>query len=340
MARRVPDEPEEGLLERGKALVDSIGPGDVADLDAGARRTLLASNRWRHGSANVVGTAIGFRRKGGEWTDEPALVVFVRKKKDGTELGRDERVPRSLTVAGRRIATDVVELGRVRLDAALAGSQVVAEKPAGAPGTAAGILRDAEGNAFILSAAHVLGEFRKGPDRAWIVPGAPVFLRGAPEIIGRVADRAIPDFSNSYIAQNLDAAIARLDQGKAAGFLDPPVYRGPARAGLGDRVALSVPGDPVFRPVVYLDAAVRYEYLDGVRKRPQSVTLYAPSLAEYDSIPGDSGAMVYREGDLAAVGMHLAAQEIREGGARRWLAVFQPIEPVLARWPSMRLLHS
>lgn len=74
-----------------------------------ARRTSLS----RH--AGVLGSALGFKSVAGVATDEPAVVVLVRTKKPEARLADGARVPRHLRVAGRTVATDVVQLRSLKL---------------------------------------------------------------------------------------------------------------------------------------------------------------------------------------------------------------------------------
>jgi hypothetical protein len=46
--------------------------------------------------ANVVGVGIGFRRRGGKFTDEPAIVVSVTRKVPRSKLREEDVVPHEL----------------------------------------------------------------------------------------------------------------------------------------------------------------------------------------------------------------------------------------------------
>jgi hypothetical protein len=59
---------------------------------------------------NVVGVGVGLRQVEGEYTDEIALIVMVKKKFDEAELSPEEVVPQELE--GLRV--DVQEVGDVR----------------------------------------------------------------------------------------------------------------------------------------------------------------------------------------------------------------------------------
>lgn len=62
------------------------------------------------GMPNVVGVGIGLRQVGGEFTDEIALIVMVKKKIDVAELPSEDVLPDQLE--GLRI--DVQEVGDVQ----------------------------------------------------------------------------------------------------------------------------------------------------------------------------------------------------------------------------------
>lgn len=64
--------------------------------------------------ANVVGVGIGFRRRRGELTDEPAIVVSVTHKVPRSKLNTEDVVPRELD----GVPVDIEAVGRLRaLDA-------------------------------------------------------------------------------------------------------------------------------------------------------------------------------------------------------------------------------
>ncbi len=59
------------------------------------------------GRANVVGVAIGLRQEGGEYTDEPVLVVLVSQKLPRAQLSEDDFVPREID----GVPVDIQEVG-------------------------------------------------------------------------------------------------------------------------------------------------------------------------------------------------------------------------------------
>lgn len=115
---------------------------------------------------NVIGVGIGYKKRGRQDTDEPAIIFFVDKKMPTDALGVDECIPRRI---GRN-CTDVVEVGEVRLL-----SRTSRMRPA-APGSSIGhfkvtagtfgaVVRDREtGELLILSNNHVLANATDGVD--------------------------------------------------------------------------------------------------------------------------------------------------------------------------------
>lgn len=73
---------------------------------------------------NVAGHGLGHRIKDGIETDEPCVVVFVRRKKRPRTLERrgEEKVPAYLRHGKQRVATDIVAIGRLRPQLGPAGS--------------------------------------------------------------------------------------------------------------------------------------------------------------------------------------------------------------------------
>ena len=68
-----------------------------------ANETLLRS------LTNVVGVGVGFKVTGGRVTDQPAVIVYVRRKVPLSQLGTQEVIPASLN----DVRTDVIEAGDV-----------------------------------------------------------------------------------------------------------------------------------------------------------------------------------------------------------------------------------
>jgi len=62
------------------------------------------------GKANVVGVGVGLRQRGGESTDEPAIVVSVTRKTPLYQLTPEDVIPRELD----GVAVDVQPVGKLR----------------------------------------------------------------------------------------------------------------------------------------------------------------------------------------------------------------------------------
>lgn len=66
----------------------------------------------RYGSdPNVSGVGIGFRRAGNAWTDKPAVVVLVAKKRPAALIPRHRLLPRTVEIDGTTYEVDVVQAG-------------------------------------------------------------------------------------------------------------------------------------------------------------------------------------------------------------------------------------
>ncbi|HIP96961.1 MAG TPA: hypothetical protein EYH32_07085 [Anaerolineae bacterium] len=112
---------------------------------------------------NVVGVGVGFKQRGGQFTNEPCVVVSVTRKLPKAQLTAEDLVPQKLG----EVKTDVVETGVVR---ALQNHQ---DKWRPAPGGVSvghvavtagtiGCLVHRGDDIFILSNNHVLANSNKG----------------------------------------------------------------------------------------------------------------------------------------------------------------------------------
>ncbi|MEV4248255.1 hypothetical protein AB0J63_33180 [Streptosporangium canum] len=64
---------------------------------------------------NVTGAGIGFRRRDGQWIDEPVVVVLVAKKRPEALVSNRRLLPRTVEVDGSLCAVDVIEAGPFRV---------------------------------------------------------------------------------------------------------------------------------------------------------------------------------------------------------------------------------
>jgi hypothetical protein len=68
---------------------------------------------------NLVGYGVGFKRLKGVYSNELAAIFFVDKKQSSTELSKKDIFPSFITVNGKKIRTDIVEVHRMRKNANL-----------------------------------------------------------------------------------------------------------------------------------------------------------------------------------------------------------------------------
>jgi hypothetical protein len=65
-----------------------------------------------HGSdPNVTGVGVGYRFRGGQWTDEPVVTVLVARKRPEALIARSRLLPRGVRVKRASWGVDVVEAG-------------------------------------------------------------------------------------------------------------------------------------------------------------------------------------------------------------------------------------
>lgn len=88
-----------------------MNPSEGQDLSPTQRASLV--KRQYQGElmakANVVGVGVGFRTRGGERTDEVALVVMVTQKLPRSQLKPEDVLPRQI----EGIRVDVQEVGPI-----------------------------------------------------------------------------------------------------------------------------------------------------------------------------------------------------------------------------------
>jgi hypothetical protein len=112
---------------------------------------------------NVTGVGIGYKRVGGEETDELAVVVSVERKLSRDELDSAAAVPERLESAAGEVVTDVIQVGpmvaRARQRPIFAGSEIGGGLPprdfTRFSGTLGGFVADGR-TVYLLSNNHVL----------------------------------------------------------------------------------------------------------------------------------------------------------------------------------------
>src|SRR2546422_1198252 len=115
------------------------------------------------GKAKVIGVGIGRKVVAGEETEDPAVIVFVERKLPEPQLRKKDIVPKTLD----EVKTDVIETGRLKAQAAMAGGRPRTDRWRPAPGgvsvghvritagTLGAVVR-AGGRRVVLSNNHVL----------------------------------------------------------------------------------------------------------------------------------------------------------------------------------------
>lgn len=132
-----------------------------------AERVLRRYEKKLFSVENVVGTGLGYKIVEGRTTNEPAVIILVKKKKTERELPRSQILPKKL----ENVMTDVIEVGEVRfLDArtqktrpAMPGVSIGHYKVTA--GTFGAVVKDeVTGEPLILSNNHVLANATSGRD--------------------------------------------------------------------------------------------------------------------------------------------------------------------------------
>jgi hypothetical protein len=70
----------------------------------------------RHGSdPNFAGAGIGFRFRAGEWTEEPAVIVMLVRKRTEALVAQDRLLPKTVEIDGQTWGVDVLQGGPFKL---------------------------------------------------------------------------------------------------------------------------------------------------------------------------------------------------------------------------------
>ncbi|MGD0621369.1 MAG: hypothetical protein ABSA82_02740 [Thermacetogeniaceae bacterium] len=143
-------------------------------------RSLEVAENHFAGLPNVIGMGIGYKKRGRQYTDEPAVIFFVDKKVPVEALGIDDIIPRR--IAGK--PTDVIEVGEIRLlgrtekrRPAVPGVSIAHYKVTA--GTFGAVVKDRKTDELlILSNNHVLANATDGHDGKSRI-GDPVYQPGS-----------------------------------------------------------------------------------------------------------------------------------------------------------------
>lgn len=209
---------------------DEVGAA-VAAKSSGLESLLLHTN--------VVGAAVGYRQREGEFTDEVCVQVFVSQKVPLDSLAHDQVVPRELPgPAGKMIPTDVVETGPIeplqdfgRYRPVVGGCSISPLAAPGSYGTLGGWVSDlGDDSVVLLTNNHVVtlpGNTDRIPSPSTLVQ--PVGGSATADQIGRTK-RIVPIATSATASgaptTSVDAAIATITAPRTDNVLNigPGVY--------------------------------------------------------------------------------------------------------------------
>jgi hypothetical protein len=278
---------------------------------------------------NVLGLAIGYRRKDSQITPDLSLRFYVSQKRSTRQLTGDMIPPRLPLIRAdgtphpsAHVGTDIHETGWIRRAAApLSGDEVVVSGEAGTAGLV--FLNTTDGAGYLLTAGHVLDPDGSGTQQPIEIESDPAVLAQHP-ILLPLRRR---DWSITADSSNLDAGVcrvglppgtsARTHDGKIVQLLEDPQYDGPYQMysrKLARTVTASKPD---------LHATVK---IDQVGPNSDWVYLTNAMVLPMQVVKGDSGSLLYRllpNGEVAAVGVLVAITADDR-------AVFHPIRTILA----------
>lgn len=206
-------------------------PADVAELQLllrakEANRILFLSK------PHVIGLNVGYRIRGGNTTDERAVIVYVSRKLPESLLRSDHLIPKTVTIDDQDVPVDVVESAIPKLLSGfslrcrpLRGGMSIGIVSTRNGGTGGVCVTRNNGKAYILSCRHVLNG---NIGDAIVQPG--LFDGGsAPDdVVGILADFVPLDFGqttvtlfgHTYTIPNsnyVDAALAQITDGYNVG---------------------------------------------------------------------------------------------------------------------------
>ncbi len=291
---------------------------------------LGATNRLREVMAqpNVVAIGIAEKVTGGKRTGELALTVYVEKKR--ARVAAAELVPEMLpaSLGTRGVPTDVVELGRIKLEANIEHTPIQPGFSIGHVNITAGTLGAVLGPATaprILSNSHVLADSGQATVGDRVSYPGPIDLASgtatAADIVAHLT-AVQPFVLGGAFVNIMDAAVATVDPARRSELrtripglaVIPGATTVPKRGMQVTKVGRTT-GQTVgevtdihFRFVLPYENVGQVGYLDQV-------------LCTRYTAGGDSGSLVLEVGTNKAVGLHFAGAN---GGS-----VFSPIRPIL-----------
>jgi hypothetical protein len=320
-------------------------------------RSLEVAEHRFAGLPNVIGMGIGYKKRGRQETDEPAVIFFVDKKVPVEALGIDDVIPKR--IAGK--PTDVIEVGEIHLlgrtsrhRPAVPGVSIAHYRVTA--GTFGAVVRDRKTDELlILSNNHVLANASDGRDGKSKI-GDPVYQPGSYD--GGTSDDAIAHLVRfvpfSRYTRDVDCKLASMGLRVANAMIRtvrPHYTLHLETLGATNLVdcALARPVKPdLIRPEILEIGRIRgtAEFTPGTLVRKSGRTSGVTSgtvkavkvslnvnmghgndvvrfneqvMAELKSLPGDSGSLIVDE-DNRAVGLLFA-------GSNEY-TVFNPIQTV------------
>jgi len=284
------------------------------------------------GKANVIGVGVGKKVVAGEQTEDPAVIVFVEKKLPEPQLRKKDIVPKTLD----QVKTDVVETGRLKAQASMAGGRTRTDRWRPAPGgvsighiritagTLGGVVR-VGGRRVVLSNNHVLANsnaarigdpiLQPGPADSGTRDDAIATLERFVEIrfedtrtggwMRRLAVRLGIRPAQALQRNFVDAAIAKplQDELVSDAILDLPRTQGIADAAVGTRVRKSGRTTGVTEgKILATDATVEVDYDRDI------ATFTDQLVAGPMSQGGDSGSLLLDDA-RKAVGLLFAGSD-------------------------------
>jgi len=257
----------------------------------------------------VIGHGLGFRVRRGERTHTACLTIFVERKLGEHAIPPGVKLPRTVSHGGRRLAVDVVELGRLHRQ--LAAGDVIGPVPLADRGTLGAFALDAQrGDVVALTAMHVanLAEFPAqgvaDPEFQSPVPGT---------AFGRV---------RAGTMTGIDAAMLELDS--------PPAQAVTVLPSIG-RISgwrpTAFPGDQNMAVRLFgASSGLQTGILQNPAVSIPSANLEAAILVDVDTQDGDSGCALVDPENLV-----LGFLVGRGSSQLNRLAVFTPASLVLSR---------
>jgi hypothetical protein len=289
---------------------------------------------------DVLGYGVGYRVKQGVRTDEPALVVYVRKglkSRDLKAVARHRRVPTRVRVPGpdgpRWLPVDLVEAGVGELCASVSSAVTVCNcRVPNGFGTVGWVARQADGTPVFCSCYHVLlPDFFSPPREKQLFvpnPAVPQFVTCPSPGFGGNTELKLGRVVRGVRSPTADLALAEAEPGvdlsdfvQAVGApRKPPRELSPQKnpPGQGEPVQVGVGHHgPIRGRLMEFPATVKMKYPDF------------PEYAMNDLIatdapvrPGDSGALLLDE-KRHPIGM-LVGRDVQAGRS-----YFMPMSTVM-----------